>query len=248
MATKNSHPIFFIFMCSWLMVSCTSAPPSKTSQLESPASSDSSHALAELSLAKGTTWVYSYAEYEPTALDPTQVITATYLFTETVIDTQTRPPFFIAHVQREERLVNAPPDWNYTASSRPNEFWYVANDQQIYESLQKLDLTNIQTETLILAYDFPLSLGRSWCPSSYIKGEKVQDCTAAGKRTVVSQEKYNTPAGEFDNCYKITEDVNSGGVTRWLCKNIGIVAQKYDHGGTRFGFQQTLVNYSSSSP
>ena len=151
-------------------------------------------------------------------------------------------------MQHAERLIQAPPDWPLTESSRPNEFWYLVKGQQVYESSQPVDPGKISTDTLTLAYEFPLALGRNWCPWAYVKGEKVQDCVAAGKRNVVSQESLDTPAGRFDNCYKITEDVNSGGVTRWLCKSIGVVALKYDHAGTRFGFQQTLVGYSKGSP
>jgi hypothetical protein len=71
----------------------------------------------------------------------------------------------------------------------------------------------------------------------------VTDCTAAGRRTVASQGPYTTPAGEFSDCSQITEDYNSGGVTRWLCRGVGVVAQKYDHAGTRFGFWQVLIAF-----
>ena len=81
-----------------------------------------------------------------------------------------------------------------------------------------------------------------------MKGQKIQDCTSAGQRNVVSQESFETPAGRFDDCYQITENFNSGGVVRWLCSGVGLVAQKYDHAGTRFGFQQTLVSYSQGLP
>ena len=245
MAAKNFRAVLLVFMLSWVMVACTVGQPSTPAPSQTPASSDSSEALAEFPLAKGTTWAYAYVSYEPTTADPTQVMTATYLFTETVVDTQVTPPYFVAQVQREERLIQAPPDWPQTESSRPHEYWYIVKDRQVYESFQK-PASIIPTDTLTLAYDFPLALGRSWCPLKYMEGEKVQDCTA--KRTVVSQESYETPAGKFDNCYEITEDVNSGGVTQWFCKSIGVVAQKYDHGGTRFGFQQTLVSYSKGSP
>jgi hypothetical protein len=33
----------------------------------------------------------------------------------------------------------------------------------------------------------------------------------------------------------------SGSVTRWFCKGVGIAAQKYEHGGARFGFIQVLT-------
>jgi hypothetical protein len=231
-----------------MMASCTLARPSIAFLFEGSASPDQSHTLAEFPLSKGTIWVYSYTEYEPTTTNPTQITKAAYLFTETILGTQSVPSYFIAHVQHEERLVKADPDWIYTESSRPKEFWYVVRGQQVYESALPLDLTNIQTDTLLLAFDFPLVLGKSWCPSIYVKGEKIQDCTASGRRTVANQESYQTPAGDFKQCYKLTEDFNSGGVTRWLCNGIGVVAEKYDHAGTRFGFQETLASFSRGSP
>lgn len=243
MTAKKARLLFLLV--GWVMGACSFQPSTPSRQVP-PANPH--HALVDFPLAKGTTWVYSYLAYEPTTTNPTQIVTATYLFTETVIDTQTLLPYFVAHVQREERLVKAEPGWTYPKSSRPDELWYVVRGQQVYESFQPLDLSRVQTDSLFLAYDFPLATGRSWCPRTDIEGEQVQDCVAAGKRVVVSQEGYETPAGKFPQCYKITEDVNSGGVTRWFCHGVGVVAQRYDHAGTRFGFQQVLVSHSEGSP
>ena len=131
-------------------------------------------------------------------------------------------------MQHQESVVAAPSDWPSAPGSRPAEFWYVVGDQQIYDSLQALDSTGIHTDTLILAYDFPLAIGHSRCPSIEIKGVTIRNGVAAGQRTVVSQGRYDTPAGRFNTCYQITEDINSGGVTRWFCDGVGVVAQKYD--------------------
>ncbi len=65
-----------------------------------------------------------------------------------------------------------------------------------------------------------------------------------GLRTVESRTSYTTPIGTFDDCYEISEEFNSGGVREWFCNGIGTVARKYDHSGTRFGFQDTLIRYS----
>jgi hypothetical protein len=154
----------------------------------------------------------------------------------------------VAHVQHEEHLVTAAPDWVDTGPIRPDEFWYVVKGQQVYASPQPVDLTNVQSDSSLLAYEFPLVVGRSWCPHAYLKGVKVQDCTASGKASVVSQESHITPAGDFTQCYKLTEDFNSGGVTQWFCNGVGIVAEEYDHAGTRFGFQESLVDYLNGSP
>jgi hypothetical protein len=239
MIGRRSLIEFFALLgaCS-IIAACASTPPA-------PAAS--SAARTALPLANGTTWVYDYVEYEP-AGDPTQIITATYRMTETVVDTQSIDSYFVAHVRHTESVVTAPPDWPSDLSSRPTEFWYVVGDRQIYDSLQAIDSTGIHTDTMILAYDLPLAIGHSWCPSMETEGAQLQGCVANGKRTVVSQGSYDTLAGKFNVCYQVTEDFNSGGVTRWFCDGAGVVAQQYDHAGTRFGFQQTLVSYTPGSP
>jgi hypothetical protein len=85
-------------------------------------------------LEKGTTRVYSYQTYAPSPSDPTQIIKATYELTETVVDTETISNYFVAHVQRNRKLINADPDWTQEVSGEPNEFWYVRDDQQIFHS------------------------------------------------------------------------------------------------------------------
>jgi hypothetical protein len=161
------------------------------------------------------------------------------------VSTQVVGPYFVAQVQREARLMAAPPGWIDSGSPGPGESWYLLAGNRVYESAQPPDLTRIQTETLTLAYELPLAVDKSWCPLSYLKGQKVTDCTAAGQRTVVSHGSYETPAGNFADCYRITEAYNSGGVTRWC---LGVVAEQYDHDGTRFGFRQILVDYAAGSP
>ncbi len=204
-------------------------------------------AEAGFPLAEGTSWTYAYAEYQPDAAHPTQTITATYRLTETVVGTEIITPYFVAHVQREVSAVAIPPGWTDSGSPGPGEFWYLVAGQQVYESAQAVDLTRIQTETLALAYDLPLAVGKSWCPLSILKGEPIPNCAVAGQRTVIGQGSYETPAGRFADCYQVTEVYLSGGVRRWLCNGLGVVAEQYDHNGTRFGFRQTLIGYSPGS-
>ena len=203
-------------------------------------------------LNKGTTWVYSYEAYQPTASDPNQIITATYQLTETVIGTETIFPYFVAYVKREHELVNADVGWTGDLSSQPNEFWYVVKDQQIFESNLPIDMANIKTDNLILAYDFPLSLQKSWCyirlASKNPNQKEIDNCEWVGKREVTNTSAYQSPAGNFDNCYEIILYSNGGNIIHWFCKGVGIVFMKFDHAGTRFGFEQTLLSYSVGVP
>ncbi len=207
---------------------------------------------ADFPLAKGTTWVYSYVPYQPTLADPSQIITATYVITETVVETQAAVPYFLAHVRREEHLLAAQPGWVEEESGQPQDVWYVALGQQVFESNEPLDPARIQTDTLALAYDLPLAVGKAWCPFRVdLKDPEhspVTNCDAAGKRIVRNEGPYETPAGRFDDCFEIGEFWNSGGVTRWFRNGIGVVAAQYDHAGTRFGFRQVLVSYVKGTP
>ncbi len=237
--------IIFVAL-QWLAMVMQTVRPGSISKT-APASS-SADALASLPLARGVTWVYAYVPYEPTAADPTRIVTATFRLTETVMETETASPYFVVHVQRFQSLVEAQPGWPAGTSSQPNEYWYLVRERQVYQSFQKRNWTNLPTAMLTLAYHLPLTMGESWCPDSMVKGKPVRDCTAAGQRTVVSHGSYVTPAGSFDDCYQITEAFNSGGVTRWFCTGIGVVAEAYDHGGTRFGFTQVLLDYARGAP
>ena len=219
-----------------------STSDSTPSPTQTPDLSSLNTESADFLLTKGTSWIYSYDEYEPTQTDPTKVTSATYQFTETVVDTVATTKYFVAHIHRDEQFVKADPDWVLTESSRPKEFWYIVSGQQVFESFKQPDLNLIQLDSLILVFDFPFSVGKSWCPKAPPAENK--ECISMGKKTVASKENYEAPFGTLNDCYQINEDVNSGGVTRWFCKGVGIAAQKYEHGGTRFGFTQVLIGYT----
>ena len=209
---------------------------------------------SEFPLNVGTTWVYAYIPYDPLPSDPAQIITATYLLTETVTEVESTPPYLAAKVETERALVSKPPEWTRDDISRTGETWYVIDGNKIYRGSERPDLSNLNpdlTPGWSLEYQLPLSVGESWCPAKYnfkSPGQpEIEDCQSLGEQTVAKAMSYETPAGKFDDCYQITESVNSGGTTRWFCNEVGVVAAKYDHAGTRFGFEQTLIRYRLGS-
>ncbi len=105
----------------------------------------------------------------------------------------------------------------------------------------RFPLSNIPTARLVL-YDFPLATDKSWCPHDPLP-DNVPSCRSNGLRTVQRQLSHATPAGTFGDCYEISEEYTSGGVWEWFCDGIGTVERKYDHSGTRFGFQYTLIGF-----
>ncbi len=211
------------------------------------ASPDPDPTSGDFPLTKGTTWVYSYEEYEPDPNTPTHTTTATFLITNTVTATQWVRSYFIAHVQHQENLIKADPGWGETGPRRAGEFWYVVDGQRVYESLQALDLAKFQPDYLPLVFDFPLTPGKRWCPQTILMGQKVLDCAYSGEISVGSPTSYNSEAGTFAQCYQLTQNFTSGPIIQWFCSGIGIVAEKYDHAGTRFGFRNNLLRYSRGS-
>jgi hypothetical protein len=200
-------------------------------------------------LAKGTKWIYSYKAYQPKPTDPTQITQATFYFKELVFETQLLPGYYVAHVHHTESLIQADPDWIYSAAGLPVDYWYLVRGAEVFENGEPLDLSHIQPGDLLLDYVFPLAVGNSWCPFKYQAGQRIDpNCTYAGETTVAGETNFDTPAGNFKDCYELTNFYNSGGVTTWLCSGVGIVAEKYDHAGSRFGFQQTLIQFSKGSP
>ena len=202
-------------------------------------------------LDKGTTWVYSYEAYDTSPSDPQKIVKATYQLKETIVETQTVSENFVAHVKQERKLINADTDW-VDLSSQPNEFWYVKNGQNLFQSNLPLDTSNINTDRLILDYRFPLSLKSNWCLiSEDLKSATPQanaGCDFVGKRAVTDHGSYKTPAGNFENCYDLVDIYNGGNIFQKFCSGVGIVFIKFDHSGSRFGFEQTLTSYTKGKP
>lgn len=208
---------------------------------------------SELPLEEGTTWVYTYKAYEPLISDPAQIIEATYRLTETIVDTESVPPYFIAHLKKDYELIGADPDWKGDiTANQPNESWYILEGQKVFESFQPFDTEQITTGEISLAYDFPLSPGKSWCLSPVDRKNPVPQqaatCEFVGKRMVTDEGAYQTAAGQLDDCYELTDYYNGGNIIRWFCRGVGTVSVRYDHAGTRFGFEQSLLSYSVGVP
>lgn len=203
----------------------------------------------EFNLAIGMRWTYSYSEYQPAPGDPTQVITAQYQLTETVTEINSTNGLFIAHIQSEEKPVQVPAGW--TPFSPQGEFWYVIKDQQVFQSNELVDFSRVNTDTLILDFDFPLSVNRSWCPLQIDfknpNHPRVTNCDNGGKLTVLQQTAYQVPAGQFEDCFQTELFYNDGPTYQWFCKDIGVVEVNFDHAGTLFGFKQMLTGYDPGS-
>ena len=160
---------------------------------------------------------------------------------------------FIVHVQSKSKPIQVPAGlpagWMPLPLTR--DFWYIIKARQVFESGDSVNFATIDTDTLPLAFDFPLSVNKSWCPVRIDLNDTnlkpITNCDYAGKLTVLQQSAYQVPAGNFENCFQIDQASNGGDIFQWFCQNIGVVEIKFDHGGTKFGFKQVLTSYSRGS-
>jgi len=212
--------------------------------------------LKTFPLYPGASWAYRKVGYSQAPDDPNKIIRGTAAITETVAGTLSKPPYRIVHILGDKTMLSSDPGWeeNGTFGLGNYEYWYVVLGDQVYLSYAQPDPEAIQTRRMLLEFQFPLAMGAQWCPSSLEKGyltppaETPAPCEFAGMRVVDGEGSYQTPVGDFDNCFRMNDQVNSGGVTRWFCEGVGIVAEKYDHAGSQFGFTQELVRFTPGKP
>jgi hypothetical protein len=204
--------------------------------------------LADFPLSLGTTWVYSATHYDTY---DTERITATYIITETIVDTQTRPPYFATQIVQDTTLVTpsdnlAGKDWQQHYLAGPggsNSFWYVISGTQVYEQTE-LDWTEIISTEATLAYIFPLTLGDRWYPDPWQRQEFPDFEVFPGTRTVYDLAERQVPAGTFQDCFEIITFYNGGSPRSWFCPGLGTVEREYHHVGTPFGHITVLISFS----
>ena len=68
--------------------------------------------------------------------------------------------------------------------------------------------------------------------------------SSAGVRKVLAEESYSTQAGKYEPCYQMSDFYNSGSPIQVFCDGVGIVAEKFDHAGSRFGYSKELIQFS----
>lgn len=207
-------------------------------------------------LHQGTQWTYSYTSYSAAPGDHELLLQGELEVTETVSEVQANPSATLVHVQGNRSLVSADPGWEAVQSLPVGayESYYLLQGGAVYRSERLPQPEELQSGTLPLEFQFPLSVGASWCPSQNQKdfltplAATPAPCEYTGARTVVADGPFETAAGRFERCYQMADAVNSGGVVQWFCEDVGVVARQYDHAGSRFGFAQELIAFTPGSP
>ncbi len=170
-------------------------------------------------LAVGTTWVYSVT------LDENVIGHWTGPVTETVtsVEQQGEGLIFRAELDTEHPLLVQP---------RERRRCYVALDDRLYR------LAGQQNSSAVITHDgegnesaqiltWPLEIGQQWGePEMLARGD------SGYVWQVMAQEPVTTPAGTFEDCYRLKYVANTGYEQRWFCPGVGIVRQHYHHNGS----------------
>lgn len=200
-------------------------PPATT-----PGSAQSSRVVPGKLFALGNSWVYQAAYYEGN--NASDIITTTSIITERVVEIQTGPDYFAARIQQE---------YSPEISS---EYWHVVMGNRIYRQEGHLDLSTVQKKGEVELV-FPLKLGDQWYQGEEMEkmypahdnGSMLWRVTRVGSVTV--------PAGSFDNCYFLEEEIGGMTFENWFCPGVGWVDMKADHYGTPFGSRWVLLRFSN---
>lgn len=99
--------------------------------------------------ALGNTWVYSGTVYA--GFNATEIFTATYVVTESVVEIQSHPPYTAVRVHRQQTPHSVPPDqrwWSPEKLTKVEDYWYVVDDTTVYWQEGELDLDTFPSSTV----------------------------------------------------------------------------------------------------
>lgn len=188
----------------------------------------------------GTNWTYERIDYDR-YLD--QTFTATYQISETVNDAQVKGSYYIAHLKGKKSLLAKDAGWTSPDDSKTYDFWYVLHAGLVFKTQQAPDLANLADINFDLVYRLPLVVNAAWCPGLENLKSGLS-CKISSLYTVLDMKPYQSKAGNFDGCYQIRQFFNTGSFFNWFCRGIGPVGKKFDHGGTPFGYNETLISFT----
>jgi hypothetical protein len=188
--------------------------------------------LNDFPLTIGSYWKYSHLEYWEDKKESGFV-------SVTVVDNQWIGAFFLAQLKVEQSFV---PQWMPIGlGDGANEFWYAIDEHgHVYNLPDLPDVGRIERSTL--AYVFPLGAPDCWFRSADLWNAFGENCTFSE-----GPHEHETPAGTFSDCFWIVTPYLSGNVHDWVCNGIGYVGAKYDHYGSPFGYETTLLEYKIAS-
>ena len=189
--------------------------------------------LSVLPLEEGRRWVYRHDAY----VEETE---ASYVYTDTVREVVNENTYIAARVERQVKVLEEPEETLFIAPEAES-FWYVLlKNGRIYRQTE-LDLEELD-EKGTLEYRLPFNAQRCW----YSDPQQRANLTATmvdhpGCRRPSEPQAMSTEVGDFERCYVLVTPYNSGAVIEELCEGVGVVGAHYDHAGSRFGYEATLI-------
>ena len=218
--------VYCLIVLALISASCAVSKPTPIPTLPSP--------VNDLPLAVGNTWVFQVTRYE--GFNPREIMTATLVITETVVEVKSTESYFVAKIHRDESAetpVVVPPSMR-DIPPRPatsSDHWFVVGENRIYLQEKNLDVSNLY-DTAKLELVLPLKVGEKW---NLFDGGIV--------REIVKVDTVVVPAGRFDNCFFFEDAWATDIATTCFCPNVGFVDEKMDHRGTPIGWHRVLTKY-----
>jgi len=237
-------------------IACAAAPVTHSAGSPRPTSTVGGDACSEWNVAEhfplalGNTWVYSGTFYQ--GFDRNTVLTATYVVTETVVDIlrAEQRPHMIYQVARYKSVRSCPEPWvrqgqgwcSTFDTPEPEYFWYIIDGNTMYQQ-RKLEVFRLPARSVVELV-FPLEMGRQWYLSAELQEQYPDYKLDAMLRKVERKGSVDSLAGDFDECFLMTDVVGGNASRTWYCAGVGIVEQATDHSGTPFGSRELLAAYS----
>lgn len=192
----------------------------------------------ELPLSVGNYWAYQVTRYD--GFNPNDIMTATFVMTDTITRVEVKEGFFIAtvqSVQSAEVPMEVRGNYPVTDALRPattDEYWLIADGNRVLRQEDKLNLADLQSRVSV-EFVFPVDSTSRW--SIY----NTKD--APINRAVTNVGSIAVPAGKFTDCRYLEESLAGMTVDDWFCPGIGVVWHNAEHHGTPYGNRRELVSY-----
>lgn len=193
-------------------------------------------------LALSSTWVYEMTAH-------TEGQTARWRITQTIVIVGGDNGLLTAEVEQTSQQTSAPgSEADQFFTPQDGRFWYILDGQTLYRQNEKLDLEQRAAADILLRW--PPESVPCWCVTSAdgciepADGEIGPGCRHQTRLESV----HRTSAGEFSDCRELVRAYNNGAETISFCPNIGIVAERFQHLGSDFGYEMNLIGYSLPTP
>ena len=210
---------------------------------------DQTVALADIPLAVNTYWVYQATRYDGPNL--TRLVTTTHTITETIVARQVISSLIAAQIRRQqsaEVLMGAMQEADRTTAilnpAAQESYWLISDGKHLY-SQPHLDPTALLSSTI--EYELPFRTGDSWYLNHIMLTVSPSKTNESMLRRVVEMREVTAPAGQFSNCFLLTEVIGGAVFAQHFCPGVGIVEKRVDHHGTPFGFRHLLTAYAVGS-